>query len=81
VDVVAFYRSVLRQRGELIVDAPATHEFDVGRFREETMAFPPGVTIKDFQTQLSPGYPNPRLGAQPARFPTVIQIVPVSPDR
>jgi hypothetical protein len=76
VDVVAFYRSVLKQRGELIFDAPATHEFDVGRFREETMAFPPGVTVKDFQSQISQGYPNPRLGAQPARFPTVIQIVP-----
>jgi hypothetical protein len=45
------------------------------------MAFPPGVTVKDFQTQLSAGYPNPRLGGQPARFPTVIQIVPVSPER
>ena len=22
--------------------------FDVGRFREETMAFPPGVTVKDY---------------------------------
>lgn len=81
VDVVAFYRSVLKQRGELIIDAPATHEFDVGRFREETMAFPPGVTVKDFQSQISQGYPNPRPGGQPARFPTVIQIVPVTPDR
>jgi hypothetical protein len=81
VDVVAFYRSVLKQRGELIFDAPATHEFDVGRFREETMAFPPGVTIKDFQSQISQGYPNPRLGASPARFPTVIQIVPVTTER
>jgi len=81
VDVVGFYRSVLKQRGELIVDAPATHEFDVGRFREETMAFPPGVTVKDFQTQVSQGYPNPRLGAQPPRFPTVIQIVPVTSER
>lgn len=81
VDIVAFYRTVLRQKGELVVDAPATHEFDVGRFREETMAFPPGVTIKDFQSQISQGYPNPRPGGQPARFPTVIQIVPVSTDR
>ena len=81
VDVVAFYRSVLRQRGELIIDVPATHEFDVGKFREETMAFPPGVTVKDFQSQISQGYPNPRPGGQPARFPTVIQIVPVTPDR
>lgn len=77
VDLVTFYRNVLKQRGELIFDAPATHQFDVGRFREETMAFPPGVTIKDFQSQVSNGYPNPRPNGVPARFPTVIQIVPV----
>ena len=44
--------------------------FEVGRFREETMAFPPGVTIKDWTSGGSPGYPNPKPGAQPARFPT-----------
>jgi len=41
------------------------------------MAFPPGVTIKDFLTDLSKGFPNPKPGGQPARFPTIIQIVPV----
>lgn len=80
-DIVAFYRTVLKQKGDLVFDAPATHQFDVGRFREDTMAFPPGVTIKDFQSQISEGYPNPKLGAQPARFPTVIQIVPVVPAK
>ncbi len=81
VDLVTYYRTVLKQRGELVFDVPATHEFDVGRFREETMAFPPGVTIKDFQSQISPGYPNPKLDGEPARFPTVIQIVPVVGER
>ena len=80
-DVVGFYRSVLKQKGELIFDAPATHEFDIGKFREETMAFPPGVTVKDFQSQISKGFPNPRLGAQPSHFPTVIQIVPAPAER
>ena len=75
-DVVAYYRNVLKQKGELIFDAPATHQFDIGRFREETMAFPPSVTVKEFQSQVSQGYPNPRPNGQPARFPTVIQIVP-----
>jgi hypothetical protein len=78
-DVVAFYRTVLKQRGDLIFDAPATHQFDIGRFREETMAFPPSVTVKEFLSQISQGYPNPRPNGQPARFPTVIQIVPVTP--
>jgi hypothetical protein len=81
VDVVTFYRTALKQRGELVFDAPATHEFDVGRFREETMAFPPGVTVKEFQSQISQGYPNPKPNGQPARFPTVIQIVPVVPEK
>jgi hypothetical protein len=75
-DVVTYYRNVLKQRGELIFDAPATHQFDIGRFREETMAFPPGVTVKEFLSQVSQGYPNPRPNTEPARFPTVIQIVP-----
>jgi len=80
-DVVTFYRTALKQRGELVFDAPATHEFDVGRFREEAMAFPPGVTVKDFQSQVSQGYPNPKPGGRPAQFPTVIQIVPAAPER
>ena len=78
VDLVAYYRTMLKQKGELVYDVPATHEFDVGRFDDKTMAFPPGVTIKDFQSDVSQGFPNPRPGGQPARFPTIIQIVPVT---
>ncbi len=78
VDLVAYYRTVLKQKGELVYEVPATHEFDVGKFREETMAFPPGVTIKDFQSDISQGYPNPKPSGQPTHFPTIIQIVPVT---
>jgi hypothetical protein len=77
VDLVGYYRTVLKDKGELVYDVPATHEFDIGKFNENTMAFPPGVTIKDFQSDISQGYPNPKPGGQPARFPTIIQIVPV----
>jgi hypothetical protein len=77
-NLVTYYRERLKQRGELVFDVPATHEFLVGRFREETMAFPPGVTIKDFESDVSQGYPNPKPGGQPARFPTIIQIVPAT---
>jgi len=77
VDLVSYYRTVLKQRGELVYEVPGTYEFDVGKFDEDRMAFPPGVTIKDFQSDVSGGYPNPKPGAQPARFPTIIQIVPV----
>jgi hypothetical protein len=76
VALVTYYRTLLKQRGELVFEAPATHQFDIGRFREETMAFPPSVTIKDYQSDISQGYPNPKPGGEPARFPTIIQIVP-----
>ncbi len=75
-EVVAYYRSVLKQKGDLVFEEPATHMFTVGRFREETMAFPPGVTVKDYTWGGLGGYLNPKLGGEPASFPTVIQIVP-----
>jgi hypothetical protein len=75
-DVVTYYRTVLKDRGELVFEAPATHMFEVGKFKETEVAFPPGVTVKDYTWSGSPGYTNPRLGATPAFFPTVIQVVP-----
>ena len=75
-DLVTYYRGVLKDRGELVFDAPAVHMFDTGRFREEAMAFPPSVTIKDYTWGGKGGYLNPIRGGQPARFPTIIQIVP-----
>jgi hypothetical protein len=48
-------------------------------YRDETMAFPPSVTVKDWTSGGSPGYPNPKPGAQPSRFPTIIMIVPAPP--
>ena len=55
--------------------------FDVGRFREESMAFPPSVTIKDYVWGGTGGYLNPARGVQPQRFPTIIQIVPAPAAR
>jgi hypothetical protein len=77
-ELVAYYRNVLKQRGELVFEEPATHMFEVGRFREESMAFPPGVTVKDYTWGNLKGYLNPKRGVQPERFPTIIQIVPVA---
>ena len=76
---MTYYRNLLKERGNLVFEVPPTHTFELGRFREETMAFPPSVTIKDFTFSGSAGYPNPTPGAQPERFPTVIQIVPPPP--
>jgi hypothetical protein len=74
--IVDYYKSVLKQRGELVYQEPPIHMFEVGRFREETMAFPPGVTVKDYVWAGGMGYLNPKRGAEPARFRTIIQIVP-----
>ena len=78
-EIVNYYRTVLKQRGEIVFERPATHFFEIGRFREEIMAFPPGVTVKDYAGTGSAGYPNPRPGGEPARFATIIQIVPSPP--
>jgi hypothetical protein len=75
-EMVNYYRTTLKTRGDLLFETPPTHQFEIGRFREETMAFPPSVTVKDYTWGGSAGFPNPKRGAQPARFPTVVQIVP-----
>lgn len=77
--IVGFYKSILRQRGDLIFDEPPMQMFDLGRFREESMAFPPSVTVKDYTWGGSQGYLNSTRGASPGRFRTVIQIVVAPP--
>jgi hypothetical protein len=79
VEIVNYYKNALKQKGELIYEEPAVHEFDIGKFKEETMAFPPSVTVKDYTWGGSAGYLNPKRGKQPARFKTIIQIVPATP--
>ena len=78
-EVVTFYRSQLDEKGSLIFKEPPTHMFEVGRYKEETMAFPPGVTVKDWTWGGSKGYVNPKPKGQPERFPTIIMIVPPLP--
>lgn len=81
-ELTGYYRTQTGERGDLVFKDPPTHMFTGGtlaRFREDTMAFPPSVTIKDWTSGGSSGYPNPKVGAQPQRFPTVIMIVPPPP--
>ncbi len=78
-DLLQYYSKVLDERGDRVFNAPPTHIFRIGRFREQSMAFPPGVTIKDYTWNRLTGYLNPTLGASPERFRTVIQIVPAPP--
>ena len=78
-DMVNYYRLLLEERGDRVFDAPATHIFEVGRFREESMAFPPGVTIKDYTWNGAEGYLHAGGEAGPERYKTIIQIVPAPP--
>ena len=74
-DLVTYYKTVLKTKGDELFAAPPTHQFETAKFRDETMAFPPSVTIKDYSYGGSAGYPNPRADGSPARYPIVIQIV------
>ena len=77
--IVGYYRNTLKQKGELVFEEPPVHMFEIGRYKEETMAFTPSVTVKDYTWAGSAGYINPKTGASPARFKTIIQIVPNPP--
>jgi hypothetical protein len=77
--IVGWYRTTLKQKGELVFEEPPIHMFEIGRYKEETMAFTPSVTVKDYTWAGSAGYMNPKRGGTPARFKTIIQVVPNPP--
>ena len=79
-NMVRYYSTILDETGDEVFRSPPVHVFETGRFREESMAFPPSVTIKDYSWNGSEGYLNPTPGATD-RYPTVIQIVPTHPDQ
>ena len=75
--VVEFYRTALKERGRQLFDGPM-HQFDLARVRRETMTLQPAVTVKDFTWNGREGYVHV-TGRQIVKYPTVIQIVPVTP--
>ena len=79
VQIVTFYKTMLKQKGDVVFEEPPVHMFDIGKFKEETMAFPPSVTVKDYTWGGSAGYLNPKRGEKPERYRTIIQIVPAVP--
>jgi hypothetical protein len=76
VTVVDYYKQLLRTGGTEIFRAPAMHRFDLGRFDENTMAYPPSIVIKDYTWNGSPGYLHIN-GSTEKRYRTIIQVVPV----
>jgi hypothetical protein len=75
--VIEFYRTALKERGRQLFEGPM-HQFDLARFRRETMTLQPAVTVKDYTWNGREGYAHV-TGRQIVKYPTVIQIVPVTP--
>lgn len=76
VEIVLYYKGILKQGGgRELFKAPAMQQFDLGRFDEETMAFPPSVVVKDYTWNNAPGYLFV-AGTTEKRYKTIIQIVP-----
>jgi hypothetical protein len=74
-DVVSYYKNLLRNGGRELYEAPAMRQFDLGKYDEESMAYPPSVVVKDYTWNGSAGY-LAAMGTAGKRFRTVIQIVP-----
>jgi hypothetical protein len=77
-DIVAYYRTVTRNGGREIYRTPALHQFELGRFDEDGMAYPPSVVVKDYGSGTARGYLHVH-GTTEKRFRTIIQIVPPGP--
>jgi hypothetical protein len=74
-DVVAFYKQQ-RGGGSELFKAPPTQKFELDvKFKEDTMAFPPSVVVKDYTWNNSEGYLVIE-GTRERRYKTIIQIVP-----
>ena len=77
--VIAFYRGALKTRGEEVFDVPAIWSFEIGRYREQSMAYPPSVTVRDHASGPGGGYLHASGRPEGQRYATVIQIVPPAP--
>jgi len=77
-EVVLYYRTVLKDRGELVFDVPATHMFEVGRFKESEVAFPPGVTGEGLHLGRLARLHEPETRRDAGVLPTVIQNRPAA---
>jgi hypothetical protein len=77
VDIVTYFKTTLKQGGRTIFQAPAMHQFELGRFQDETMAYPPSVVVKDYVWNGSEGYLHV-AGTTQKRYRTIIQVVPAT---
>jgi hypothetical protein len=76
-DIVAYYRNTLKNGGRELFREPPMRQFDLGRYQENTMAYPPSVVVKDYTWNGGTGY-LAVSGTTEKRYRTIIQIVPVT---
>jgi hypothetical protein len=80
-DIVGYYKNILRDGGRELFKAPAMQQFDLGRYRDDTMAYPPSVVVKDYTWSID-GQPSAGYlfidGTKEKHFKTIIQIVPAT---
>jgi hypothetical protein len=74
-DIVSYYRTVTKNGGREIYRTPGMHQFDLGRFNDDRMVYPPSVVVKDYSGGTTPGYLYV-AGTEEKRYRTIIQIVP-----
>jgi len=77
-DMVTYYRNALKTSGREIYKVPGMYQFDLGKFQEDSMAYPPSVVIKDYWSENSAGYLYV-TGTAEKRYRTIIQVVPPGP--
>ena len=75
--MVTYYKNLLKSGGREIYKTPGMQQFDLGKYQEDRMAFPPSVVVKDYASAGSLGYLAIN-GTTEKRFRTIIQIVPVT---
>ena len=79
-EIVAYYRTTLKNGGRELFREPPIRQFDLGRFQEDTMAYPPSVVVKDYTWNNGSGY-LAVSGITQKRYRTIIQIVPAGPGQ
>ena len=74
-ETVTYYKQLLKDGGRELFKSPAMQQFDLGKFQEQTMAYPPSVVVKDYAISGSEGYLHV-VGTKEQRYKTIVQIVP-----
>jgi hypothetical protein len=73
---------MLRDGGHELFKTPtAMQQFDLGKFRDDTMSLPPSLVVKDYSVNGDGARSDGYLavdGAREKHFKTIIQIVPAT---